>query len=206
MIKVGITGELGAGKSFISKIFEVLGISVYNSDDRSKKLISTNHELISKIKDVFGENIYEGNLYKNLADVVFVDDDKLSLLTSLISPYLIEDINNFYKENSDEKFCLIESAILFESELINLVDRVIYVYVPEDIRIERAKLRSNLSEEEYKNRMKNQMDSVEKIKKSDYIISNYDDFNINEMVYQIFDHLYNRDPEKYTSKKYLTNY
>ena len=207
MLKVGITGELGAGKSFISKLFVAKGVPYYNCDDNSKKLLITNPDLIESIKAEFGETIYEGNVYKNLSNLVFLKDDdtKLKKLVSIIDPFIYADIDKFYTENKDSKWCLIETATLFETEMDKQLDRIIYVYVPKKIRVQRAYERSGLTSEDYDNRMKKQIDSLTKIKKSDYIISNYDDFNILEMVDTIWNHLTNHDPEKYVFKR-LTNF
>lgn len=206
MIRLGITGEMASGKSFISNIFEAKGVPVYNCDDKSKQLVINNQELVLKIKESFGETIYEGNVYKNLAGIVFTDEEKLKLLTSLIHPYIRADINKFYEDNSSASFCLIESAILYESKMGDLVDRIIYVHVPEEIRIQRAEKRSNLTKEQYIDRMKNQISPTYKIRYSDYIISNYSDFDINGMVEQIYNHLTNYDPAKYVAKKWLDDY
>jgi len=206
MIKVGITGEMASGKSFISKLFVDKGVPYYNCDDNSKKLLITIPELIEAVKAEFGETIYEGNVYKNLAELVFIKDDntKLNKLVSIIDPFIKADIDKFYQENLNSKWCLIETATLYEVEMEKSLDRVIYVLVPEEIRIQRAFKRSGLSEQDYKNRMKNQIDSITKIRKSDYIISNYYDFDISQMIEQIHNHLTNHDPAKY-SKVYLLN-
>lgn len=202
MIKTGITGEMASGKTTISKMFVEKGVPYYNCDDNSKKLLITIPNLIEEIKQEFGETIYEGNVYKNLAQLVFLKDDdtKLRKLVSIIEPFINADIENFYEQNKESKWCLIESATLYESEMEKTLDRVIYVLVPEEERIKRAFQRSGLTEQDYKNRMKNQIDSITKIKKSDYIICNYSDFDINQLVEQVYDHLTNRDPEKYVVK------
>lgn len=199
MIKVGITGELGAGKSYISELFRDKGVPYYNCDDNSKKLLITIPELMEKVKQEFGENIYDGNVYKNLANLVFLknDDTKLQKLVSLINPFIHADIERFYLENKDAKWILIEAATLYETQMEKTLDRIIYVSVPEEIRFQRAFQRSGMTKEDYVNRMKNQIDSITKIKKSDYIISNYSDFDISQMIEQIWNHLTNHDAEKY---------
>ena len=199
MLKVGITAELASGKSYISELFRDKGVPYYNCDDNSKKLLITIPELIQKVKVEFGETIYEGNIYKNLANLVFLKDDdtKLTKLVSIIDPFIKEDIDKFYETNKDSKWVLIESATLYEVGMEKTLDRIIYVSVPEEIRLQRAFQRSGLTKEDYFNRMKNQIDSITKIKKSDYIISNYSDFDISQMIEQIWNHLTNYDSEKY---------
>jgi dephospho-CoA kinase len=199
MLKVGITAELGAGKTFISELFRDKDVPYYNCDDNSKKLLITIPELIQKVKVEFGETIYEGNIYKNLANLVFLKDDdtKLTKLVSIIDPFIKEDIDKFYETNKDSKWVLIESATLYEVGMEKTLDRIIYVSVPEEIRFQRAFQRSGLTKEDYVNRMKKQIDPITKIKKSDYIISNYSDFDISQMIEQIWNHLTNCDSEKY---------
>lgn len=190
MIKVGLTGEMASGKTFISILFENKGVPIYNCDERSKFLITSNSELNNKIISHFGNEIVEGNIFKNLSNIVFNDETQLETLTTIVYPYLFADLNQFYIDNQSAKFCIVESAILYESRLINEVDKVIYVYVPKDIRLERAKQRSNISSGEYDKRMSKQIDPIYKIQKSNYIISNYSDFDINKLAEQIYEHLY----------------
>lgn len=206
MLRTGITSEMGAGKTFISNVFATKGVKIYNCDNQSKWLILNNSELIEKIKKEFGEDIYEGeSVFKNLSKQTFVvgGDSKLKLLMSLISPYFQEDLLSFYERNKEEKFCLVESAILFEHNMEKDLDRVIYVSVPEDIRIQRAISRDGITAEQYRIRMKDQIDPIIKIRKSDYVISNYGDFDIYALIDQVYNHLMYHDPSKYLSKEFL---
>ena len=202
-IRVGITGDMGSGKTWISMLFEQKGVPVYNCDENSKRLISTLPELITEIKTEFGENMYEGNLFKNLAAIVFVDEARLEKLTSIIRPYINNDIESFFTKHSEEKFALIETATLYEVGMNKILDRVIYVHADEKVRMERAKTRSGTTEEDYRNRMKNQINSVKKIRMSDYTISNGPDDDPIELVEQVYEHLTTMDPEKYVAKKWL---
>lgn len=178
MLKVGITGEMGSGKTYISNLFAEKGVPVYNCDRASKKLVSSNPDLIEEIKKYFGENIYEGNVFKNLSEIVFTQDPdsakNLKILSDIIHPYIYEDIDNFCKLHSegDAKFCLIESAILYENKMDRKLDMVIYVSVPETIRKQRAMTRDNITEKEYNIRMKTQLPSSEKTMRSNYILYN----------------------------------
>ena len=193
LIRVGITGEMGSGKSFVANLFAERGVPVYNCDNRSKWCILNNNELIVKIKQEFGENIYtEGeSVFKNLSKITFIEGDrtKLDLLMSLVSPYFNADLDAFCETHKDEKFCLIESAILYESKMNEGMDKVIYVTASEEVRIRRAMDRDGITEEHYKIRMKNQMDSIEKIKRSDFVIYNQD-MTMDELNYHIA-HIYN---------------
>jgi dephospho-CoA kinase len=205
MLKVGLTGEMASGKTTISKIFQAKGVPYYNCDNHSKELLVTVPELIDLVKKEFGDDIYEGNVYKNLAQKVFIEgsESELDKLTSLINPFINADIDKFFADNEAAKFCLIETATLYEVGMDKILDRVIYIYAPEEIRLKRAFQKSGLTEQDYKNRMFRQISSVEKIRQSDYIISNYDDFDINALIDQVYEHLTTRDPEKYVAKKFL---
>ena len=192
MIKCGVTGEMGSGKSFVVNLFAERGVPVYNCDNRSKWCILNNTELIAKIKQEFGVNIYTGeSVFKNLSKITFVEGDrtKLDLLMSLVSPYFNADLDAFCEQHKNEKFCLIESAILYESKMDEKMDKVIYVTASEEVRIKRAIDRDGITEEQYKIRMKNQIDSTEKIKRSDFIIYNQD-MTMDELNYHI-EHIYN---------------
>ncbi len=200
MLKVGITGDTGAGKSYICDIFAERGVPIYNCDRNSKLLVISNDDLRNDIKKHFGENIYEGNVFKNLSSIVFSDDSNsvknLKILTDLIYPYLYNDLNNFCSNHAKNVYCLIESAVLFENKMEDNLDLVIYVYVDLKTRIKRAVNRDKSSVKEYNNRMKNQIDPDIKKEKSDFIIHNdgNNDFlhkridTIHSALYRNFEH------------------
>jgi dephospho-CoA kinase len=192
-IKLGLTGELASGKSTICDIFESRGVPVYNCDNGSKNLVITNLDLIQKIKSEFGNDIYDANIFNNLAKIVFAEnaEEKLKTLTALITPYINADIDLFFDTNKDEKFCLIESAILFETDLYKKVDDILYVVVPENIRIKRAIGRNGMTEKEYKIRMKNQIFWIEKVRRSTFTIHNIDFEVAKETIDYIYDYYAN---------------
>lgn len=178
MIKVCITGEMGSGKSYCSKIFEQLGVPVFYTDDVSKVLVNTNIDLKKEISKEFG-NIYDEDgmiIPKLIRDIVFVKggEEKLRRLNEIVHPYVIDEYEKFCNLNSDKDYTIAETALLFETNLKKKVDKVIYVCVDLDLRIKRTFERSGFSEEEYKNRMKNQVSSETKKKLSDFIIYNND--------------------------------
>ena len=175
-LKVGVTGEMGAGKSFICNLFAEKGVPIYNCDKNAKLLVLSNDNLKNDIKKHFGEDIYEGNVFKNLSAIVF-DTDKqsvanLKILSDLIHPYIYADIDEFCEKNKKSIYCLIESAILFENKMETELDLVIYVSVDLDIRMKRAIDRDKITEEEYKNRMKTQINPEVKKTKANYLIYN----------------------------------
>jgi dephospho-CoA kinase len=178
MIKACITGEMGSGKSYCSKIFEQMGIPVFYTDDISRNIFNTNQELRKEICKEFG-NLYNEDgiiIPKLLRDIVFVQgaESKLKRLNEIVHPYVFKEYEDFCQLHTDKPYTLAETALLFETNMRMMVDKVIYVCVDLDLRIKRTFERSGFSEEEYKLRMKAQINSETKKKLSDFIIYNND--------------------------------
>jgi dephospho-CoA kinase len=197
MLKVGITGEMGSGKTYISNCFAEKGVPVYNCDKKAKILVVSNDQLKEDIKKYFGENIYDGNVFKNLSSMVFATDEQsvknLKILGDLIYPYLYKDIDDFCKQNDKASifYCLIESAILYENNMEKDMDAVIYVSVDADIRMKRAMERDKITADDYKNRMKTQINPDIKKSKANYIIYNDGKNNVRDRIKVVHDSLQN---------------
>ena len=175
MIKVGITGLMGSGKSYISSLFEELGVPLYNSDERARWVNNNNTFLKNKLIDEFGDIYINGELNKDkLRQIVFVNggEERLKKLNQIVHPYIFQDFNDFCSENSNKPMILAESAILFESKMNTYLSKIIFVDVPYDIRLERTIKRDGINKEEYDNRMKSQISPEEKIKLSDFVLDN----------------------------------
>ena len=173
MIKVGLTGGIGSGKTTIAKIFGILNIPVYNADDAAKKLMNTNQQLKATIIEHFGTPTYaNGQLdRKYLASIVFNNKEKLDLLNSLIHPVTIDDAEDWMnKQNAP--YIIKEAALLFESGAAERLDYVIGVYAPQHIRVKRVMERDKLSAEEVMKRISRQIDEEMKMKRCNYIITN----------------------------------
>ena len=193
MIKIGITGEMGSGKTYCSKIFGQLGVPIFYSDDISRKLVNTDQGLKLEISKEFG-NIYDEDgmvIPKLLRDIVFVPggEPKLKRLNEIIHPYVFNEFELFCYENSRSKYIIAESALIYESNMRSFVDKVIYVCVDEQTRIKRTFERSGFTEQEYKQRMKSQINQETKKKLSDFTIYNNEGDNLNEQVLIIHNHL-----------------
>jgi len=174
-IKVGVTGAIGAGKTFVSSIFEKLGFPVFNSDIEAKKCMQSDVYLIEQIKVVFGDKVFENNiLQKNiLSEIIFNDNDKLKSLNHLIHPVVSKNFINWCgNQNSD--IIIKEAAILFESGSNNILDKIICVSAKEDIRIKRVMSRDKCDKNHVLSIMSKQMTQKEKEKLSDFIIINDD--------------------------------
>ena len=176
MLKVGITGGIGSGKTTVCKMFEALGIPVYYADERAKYLMQHEHFLIDLIKKNFGEEIYDnGHLNRSLlAEKVFNNKAQLELLNSLVHPVVFRDTERWNEEQllKEPPYCLREAALLVETGSYKNLDKLIVVSTPIHTRVNRVSLRDNVEVEEVMKRVRNQLPDEEKIKLADFVISN----------------------------------
>lgn len=173
MLKVGLTGGIGSGKSTVARIFESLGVPVFYADDASKLVMATDETVKRRLKQAFGARVYkDGELdRKYLAGIVFHDSGKLELLNSIVHPATIEFANQWISKQK-APYIIKEAALLFESGSYKSLDLIIGVSAPADIRILRVMQRDKVSKEEVEARMSKQMDEEEKISHCDIIIYN----------------------------------
>ncbi len=173
MLKIGLTGGIGSGKSTVAGIFEVLGIPVYYSDQASKRLMTENEELKASIINHFGAEAYSGCILdrKFLAGQVFNNNEKLALLNSLVHPVTIKDAADWF-ERQTSPYVLKEAALIFESGSNKYLDFVIGVEAPQALRIQRAMERDRISAQQVEDRMSKQMDEFEKMRLCNFVIVN----------------------------------
>lgn len=175
MLKVGITGGIGSGKTSICKIFEILGIPVYYADDRAKWLMENEPELIGGIKKLFGQQAYfkDGALNrKYIAKLAFGDPGLLKQLNGLVHPAVARDIKNWHAVQKGFLYTLKEAALIFENQSHRQLNQVITVTAPLELRIKRVMERDGVTRQEVESRMSKQMPEEEKIKLADYVIYN----------------------------------
>jgi dephospho-CoA kinase len=179
VLKIGITGGIGSGKTTACKMFEELGIPVYYADERGKYLMQHEHHLIDEIKKLFGPESYDnGRLNRKfIAEKVFSDKSKLHRLNSLVHPAVFHDMECWLldKEQQHFPYALKEAALLIETGSYKGLDKLIVVSSPLKTRVERIKQRDAIDEEEIMARVENQLPEEEKIKLADFIISNDSD-------------------------------
>lgn len=173
MLKVGITGGIGSGKSTVAKIFSSLGIPVYDADRAAKRLVLTDLDMRKKIIENFGSESYINGQYNRryISQIVFNNKQKLDLLDQIIHPATIRDANRWFL-TQNAPYALKEAALIFESNSQKHLDYVIGVYAPEEIRIQRTIEREGISADEVKARINKQMDENEKMNLCDYVIDN----------------------------------
>lgn len=173
MLRVGLTGGIGSGKSTVAKIFETLGAPVYYADETAKRLLHEDQRLIQLIKDHFGEESYINGRYNRayIAGIVFHDPEKLQLLNSIVHPATLADAEKWMKRQTFP-YAIKEAALIFESDAFKQLDEVIGVYAPAALRISRTIARDGSSEEEVLARISKQMNEEEKMKRCDHVIIN----------------------------------
>lgn len=177
LLKIGITGGIGSGKSTICQIFEVLGVPVYYADDSAKSLMNNDLSLVNAIKKTFGDHVYDdrGQLDRQvLASLVFNDKKKLKKLESLVHPAVFAHSEAWIEQQAQKNvpYILKEAALIFESGSYQQLDKVITVFAPESVRIQRVKKRDNTSEAAIKARMDKQLSEEEKKRLANFIIYN----------------------------------
>jgi len=174
-LQVGITGGIGAGKSVVAKFFTVLGIPVYNADERGKWILANDPVVINYIKQEFGEAaLKEGRPdTRFLGAQVFNSADKLQKLNSVIHPRVADDYEQWLKKYSTYPYTIKEAAIMYESGSDKAVDKMIVVYAPLALRMRRVLQRdAHRTEKDVQNIIGKQLPDEEKIKRADYVIYN----------------------------------
>ena len=173
MIRVGLTGGIGSGKTTVAKVFEVLGIAVYYADDAAKRLMNSDERLRESIIAAFGAQSYRNNQLDRgyLASQVFGDKKKLEQLNALTHPATISDANEWMQQQSSP-YIIKEAALIFESGSNLHLDKVIGVSSPVEMRINRVMERDHIPREDVLARINRQMNEEEKLSRCDFIIYN----------------------------------
>ena len=175
-LQIGITGGIGSGKSLVCRIFGLLGIPIYDADSHAKGLMTTDGILVSQIKKEFGDLTYlpDGTLNRTyLGEHVFFSEEKLEKLNNLVHPRVAVDYAKWRDTKFDAPYVLKEAALLFESGSYRLLDKIIVVSAPENVRQKRVLQRdAHRTVEQFKGIVEKQMAEEEKVQRADYIIVN----------------------------------
>jgi dephospho-CoA kinase len=175
MFKVGITGNIGSGKTTISKIFELLGVPVFYADDHAKDVMVRDAELIAGIKQTFGNESYfdDGSLNrKHIAGIVFNNEAELVKLNALVHPATFRAFDNWLALQHDVPYVMKEAAVLFESGSYKLCNRSLMVTAPLELRLKRVLQRDHITRAEAESRNAKQFSEEKKIELADDLICN----------------------------------
>lgn len=174
MKRIGLTGNIGTGKSTVARIFEILGIPVYHADKQAREIVES--EIVTEqIAVLFGKQVLNDQLKidrKALASIVFNDKNKLVSLNNLIHPLVEDDFLHWCDKYTDRDYIIQEAAILFESGFDRLFDETILVTAPEELCITRVMARDGITKEMVSERIRNQWPQEKKLKMADYEIIN----------------------------------
>lgn len=190
VIKIGITGGIGSGKSFFSSRLKEYGIPVFDSDSEAKKLMLVSPFIVSSLKSLLGDNVYiDGKLNKSLiADYIFSSPTNAHKINSIVHPCVKKEFLSWVNEhfNSGNRIVAIESAILFESGFDDIVDKVVTVHAPLELRISRVMKRDHTSREKVLERINSQMSDDERNQRADFVIENDGLTPLDEQIERLF--------------------
>ena len=175
MLKIGITGGIGSGKTTVCKVFELLGIPVFYADTVAKSIMHTDPVLKDGILKIFGEKSYscDGELDRPyISSIVFNNESELNKLNALVHPAVFRAFDKWLVIHSDSPYIIKEAALLFETESYKMCDLSVLVVSPEVSRIRRVIARDGISHDEILLRMKRQLSDEQKKKMADYILVN----------------------------------
>ena len=177
MLKVGITGGIGSGKSTVCRVFSVLGIPVFESDKIARELMNTDTEIKQQLVDLFGTAVYLPDHTINrkyLAGIVFNNPSLLAQLNTIVHPVVRKTFFDWC-EKQQTPYIIHEAAILFESGFYKMMDKTITVITSEHERIQRVMKRDGITLEMVNERIKNQWNDQQRMELADFVIGNNDD-------------------------------
>ncbi len=174
MLKIGLTGGIGSGKTIVAGIFRRLGIPVYHADDQARIIADTDLAVRDELQLLLGKEIYTANGLdrEKMSSVIFSNPELLAEVNLIIHPRVRDHFFKWMASLPASRYIMQEAAILFESGASKFFDRFIAVSAPTELRIKRLLNRKGMTREKILNVMNNQMDEEEKIRRSDYVIHN----------------------------------
>ena len=192
MLKVGITGGIGTGKSIVSRLFGLLGVPVYDSDLRAKQVMATDAELKRELIQAFGEKTFttEGINRTWLASQVFPDPAKLAVLNALVHPHVKQDFIDWAASQQNVPYVIKEAALMYETEAHKQVDKMIVVSAPLSLRLQRLALRdTHRTQDDLERIIAKQLPEEEKTRRADFVIYNDDTQLVIPQVMSLHDQL-----------------
>lgn len=184
MLKIGLTGGIGSGKSTIAKVFNlVYDIPIFEADKEAKQIMNTNKELIEQIINIFGEKSYDNKTLntKYLSQIVFNNPQQLEKLNNLVHAKVRQAFAKWV-DDQNTAYVIQEAAILVESGAYKHMNKIISVSAPQQLRIDRVTKRDKMTTEQVLQRMTKQLSDVERNKHADFVIVNDDTTSIIDQI------------------------
>ncbi len=192
-MKIGITGGIGSGKSYVCNLLKQWGLPVYNCDDEAKRLMTESPIIRHQLTALIGENAYRNNELNKpvIAEYLFANAENAEKVNGIVHPVVKQDFENWTKEQTPP-IVIQECALLFESGFSDTVDVTVEIYAPKEIRLERAMKRDNATQQQVEARMASQMDEEEKRAQANYCIINDGKTDLNAQIEELFTQLNNQ--------------
>lgn len=202
MIKLGVTGGIGSGKSVVCEVLRLYDIPVYDADLEAKSLNDTSPVIRKKLISAFGSELYQNDKLdrQKLAHFIFNNEENLRLANSIIHPELAKHFEEWAMQRKHHPVVVMDAAVLFEAGFQSVLDKTIVVLAPLEIRIERAVKRGNLTKEQITARAKSQMSDGEKMKLADFVIHNDGNHSLLKQISQIIEIISNPTQQWFTGK------
>ncbi|MFI3270009.1 MAG: dephospho-CoA kinase [Rikenellaceae bacterium] len=178
MLKIGVTGGIGSGKSTLCNHFVQSGVALYNSDRRAKELMTSDKQVIKELKALFGDEAYTSSGELNKAYItqqIFFSEEKLEVINSIVHPAVKRDFlawADMQSELTDQPYVILESALIFDSEIEDVVDKTVAVLAPMELRVMRVVNRDGITQDEAEARILVQLTDDEFHERADYSVVN----------------------------------
>jgi dephospho-CoA kinase len=191
MQKIGLTGNIGSGKTTVARIFKAFGVALFNADNGAKNILNEETQLKILVTR-FGNQILNEDRQvdrKRLAEIIFNNEEALAFINHLIHPLVRKRFKEFCRSRAKERLCIYEAAVLIETGFFKQMDKVILVTAPIETRIHRVMERDKISRDLVMERMKNQWDEICKARFADFTIVNDNTLPLLEQCEEIFQKL-----------------
>ena len=191
MIRIGITGGIGAGKSFVCKRLSTMGFPIFDCDKEGKNLMNNDPIVRFRLTELLGQECYQDNTLNKafVAQQIFSNPALKKEVEAIVHPAVAQQFAQ-WAEAQEAPLVFVESAILFESGFDQYMDKVVVVDADRDVRIQRTLERDGCSKEQAEKRISSQMSDAERRKKADYIIQNNPASDINSQLFELTKVLY----------------
>ena len=175
MLKVGVTGGIGSGKTIVCRVFQTLGVPVFNADDAGRYLLRNNVQVKAAVRSLLGDGVFENGfpVPSKIASAVFGNPELLAGLNAIIHPATIAAANDWMSAQHTP-YVIKEAAIFFESGTFTEMDVMVGVSAPLEVRINRAMARSGMTRDDVLSRINRQMDEAEKMRRCKFVLVNDD--------------------------------